>query len=128
MVSFRRSLSAASYLCHAFVSAPCLARPVACFVLGAGVVAVVSSSEVLTTFRVVSSDFHVGIAEGHLDNIAVWLLNENDKLLFSVGGLAFTNAARLVERRSLFFLVGQDAPLLRDNNTQEPIVSQSPNR
>lgn len=91
--------------------------------LGAGVVAVVSRSEVLAPFWVVSFDFHVGIAEGHLDNIAVWLLNENDELLFSVGGLAFTNAARLVERRSLFLLVGQDAPLLRDNNTREPIAS-----
>ena len=91
--------------------------------LGAGVVAVVSRSEVLAPFWVVSFDFHVGIAESHLDNIAVWLLNENDELLFSVGGLAFTNAARLVERRSLFLLVGQDAPLLRDNNTREPIAS-----
>ena len=100
MTSFRRIVSAASYLCHAFVVAPCLARPVACFVLGAWVVAVVTCPKVLTTFRVVALDLHVGIAEGHLHDIAVRLLHKHDELLLPVGGFALANTSRLVERRS----------------------------
>ena len=85
--------------------------------LGSGVVTVVAGPEVLAPLWVVALDFHVRVTEGHLHDVAVRLLHEHDELLLPVGRLALANAAGLVQRWGLFLLLGQDAPLQRQNNT-----------
>lgn len=61
-----------------------LAGPVAWFPLWSWVVAVMSGAEILSAVWVVAFDFHVGVAEVHLHDVAVFILGVDGEFLRAV--------------------------------------------